>query len=425
VSTHPSLVALPPDRGGDQPLFDPEQLRGGVAALLQRPLGHDTDRPLLKEPVGQRLELAAVGADELRTQRGDRVLPRERGCLRGQSLRAGELVERAADIRLGVRRGLVAIGRSSQHVAQQARDVGAVLASLGAPPLSQGGGRLVPLGLPGAVDRPLDQLRGAHPALALEPLDLQVDRVRPLGERPHQFLRDAGDLAVAVLVGLDPLDPQRPRQRALVGTPVDRIRRQPMPVQVATIQRGPATIRPLHPVRHDHVGVQQRVARPRRAVVEPDRDQLATSDMVVPAMAAAGADVRLEIAERLLGRLLVGVQHTGDLGVAQAVQQRHALGRAEHHIEGRHAPVTVGAAEQGAGVGVAAMEHVYERLGGGGAVLAKRGGALAEPAARGLAVAGEVLFAVVGDLAEIVVLAADRQLGDVHNHPCSPFTARS
>jgi hypothetical protein len=82
-------------------------------------------------------------------------------------------------------------------------------------------------------------------------------------------------------------------------------------------------------------------------------------------------------------------------------------------------------AEQLTGVGVAAVEHPHERLGGGGALLAERGGALAEPAARGLAVAGEVLLAVVGDLAEVVVLAADRQLGDIDNHPCSPFTARS
>src|SRR6266568_1861849 len=64
-------------------------------------------------------------------------------------------------------------------------------------------------------------------------------------------------------------------------------------------------------------------------------------------MAASRADVVLQVAERLLGRLVVGVQHLGgDLGIAQAVQQRHALGRPQHHIERRHPMVAVRAAEQ-------------------------------------------------------------------------------
>src|SRR6266540_2888399 len=46
-----------------------------------------------------------------------------------------------------------------------------------------------------------------------------------------------------------------------------------MPVQVATIKRRPATIRPLDPVGHDHVGVQERVTRTAGAMVEPNRQQ--------------------------------------------------------------------------------------------------------------------------------------------------------
>ncbi len=100
-------------------------------------------------------------------------------------------------------------------------------------------------------------------------------------------------------------------------------------------------------------------------------------------MAASRADVVLQVAERLLGRLVVGVQHLGgDLGVAQAVQQRHALGRPQHHIERRHPMVAMRPAQQLSGVGVAAVEHPHERLGTGDALLAQGSGAAAEPAAR-------------------------------------------
>ncbi len=251
-----------------------------------------------------------------------------------------------------------------------------------APPLGQRGGRLVLLGLPGGLYYPLDQLGGPQPTLGLESLHLAIDRIRPLGEHPQQVLWHAGQLAVAPPVRLAPGDPKRPCQGALVGAPVDRIRRHPVPVQVATIQRRPATIRTPDTVRNDHVGVQQRIACPRGPMVEPDRQQAVAGHMVAASMAAAGADVLLEVAERFGGRLVVGVQHMGgDLGVAQAVQQRHALGRPQHHIEGRYAPLAVAAAKQLACLGVAAVEHPHERLGTGGAFLAERLGPPAEPAA--------------------------------------------
>jgi hypothetical protein len=206
-----------------------------------------------------------------------------------------------------------------------------------------------------------------------------------------------------------------------VGAPVDRIGRRPVPVQVATIQRRPATIRPLHPVRHDHMGMQQRIARPRGAVVEPDRQQPVAVHVFVAAMPAARADVVLQVRQRLRGRLVVGLQHvTGDLGVSEAVQQRHALGRPQHQIECRNAMFAVGAAKELAGVGVAAVEHPHERLGGRDAALAERLGAAAEPAAWWLSVAGQVLFAVFGDLADVVVLPANRPLRDVRDHTKPP-----
>ena len=43
--------------------------------------------------------------------------------------------------------------------------------------------------------------------------------------------------------------------------------------------------------------------------------------------------------------------------IAQAVEDRDALGRPQHHVERRHGVAAVRAAEELAGVGVAALEH--------------------------------------------------------------------
>jgi hypothetical protein len=59
---HGGLLAGAAGGGGDQPLLDPQQLRGGPAALLQRPVGDHADRPLGKKLVGQVLELDSAGA---------------------------------------------------------------------------------------------------------------------------------------------------------------------------------------------------------------------------------------------------------------------------------------------------------------------------------------------------------------------------
>jgi hypothetical protein len=83
-------------------------------------------------------------------------------------------------------------------------------------------------------------------------------------------------------------------------------------------------------------------------------------------------------------------------------------------------------AEQLAGDGVAALEDPPERLGVGFAVLAEGGGALAVPPARALAVPGQVFLVVLGDLAGVVVLPPDRQLGHVRDHraPASRLVLR-
>ena len=69
------------------------------------------------------------------------------------------------------------------------------------------------------------------------------------------------------------------------------------------------------------------------------------------------------------------------------------------------------------GAGMSALDQAPEFLLGGFAVEAEAGGAVAVPAAWGLAVAGQVLLAVVGEPFEVVVLTAGRQLGHVQHHP--------
>jgi hypothetical protein len=49
---HRGLFAGAAGGGGDQPLLDRQQFGGGPAALLQRPLGDNADRPLGTELVG-------------------------------------------------------------------------------------------------------------------------------------------------------------------------------------------------------------------------------------------------------------------------------------------------------------------------------------------------------------------------------------
>src|SRR5215211_7526151 len=109
--------------------------------------------------------------------------------------------------------------------------------------------------------------------------------------------------------------------------------------------------------------------------------------------------------------------------VTEAVEDRHALGRPQHDVEGRHRAPAVGAAEELTGVGVAALEHGLEPGHGCFALQPQAGGAGAVPAAWGLTVARQVLLVVGGQLAGVVPLPGHRQLGDVGHHPAAPLPA--
>jgi hypothetical protein len=165
------------------------------------------------------------------------------------------------------------------------------------------------------------------------------------------------------------------------------------------------------------MGVQQRIALAAGAVVEANRQQPFTLDVLVAAVAAPRPQVLVQVGGRLADAGVMRLQD-GPAGgwVAEAVEDRDALGRPQDHVEGRHRALAVGAAEKPLGVGVAALEHALEPRRRCFALQPEGGGAGAVPPSWGLAVAGQVLLVVGGQLAEVVVLAADRELGHIRHH---------
>jgi hypothetical protein len=74
--------------------------------------------------------------------------------------------------------------------------------------------------------------------------------------------------------------------------------------------------------------MQQRVAVSGGPVVEADREQPLAGHVLVSAMAAAGAQVLVQIGHRLGQPTMMGLEHRPAGGwVTEAVEDRHALGR--------------------------------------------------------------------------------------------------
>jgi hypothetical protein len=142
--------------------------------------------------------------------------------------------------------------------------------------------------------------------------------------------------------------------------------------------------------------------------------------MLDTTMATTGPQVLVQVADRLGQAGMMGSQHRPSDGwVTQAVEDRDALGRPQDHVNGWDGVAAMGAAEELAGVGVAALEHSLE-LGRGCFALQPEGaGAEAVPPAWGLAVAGQILLVVSGQLAGVILLPAHRQLRDVGHHPAA------
>jgi len=72
-----------------------------------------------------------------------------------------------------------------------------------------------------------------------------------------------------------------------------------MPVQVAAVQGGPASVRPLDAIGGHQMGMQQWVALSGRPVVESDRQQSLAGHVLDTAVAAASAQVLVQVADRV------------------------------------------------------------------------------------------------------------------------------
>jgi hypothetical protein len=135
--------------------------------------------------------------------------------------------------------------------------------------------------------------------------------------------------------------------------------------------------------------VQQRVTLPAGAVVEPDRQHSLSGHVLVSAVATARPNVGVQVGDHLSHAGMVGRQDRLSGGrIAQAVQDRDALGRPQDHVKGGHGVAAMGTAEELASGGVAALEHPLEARRRCFALQPEAGGAGAVPPARGLTVAG-------------------------------------
>jgi hypothetical protein len=117
-------------------------------------------------------------------------------------------------------------------------------------------------------------------------------------------------------------------------------------------------------------------------------------------MATAGAQVSVQVGDRFGQPDMMRPEDRPTGGrIPQAVEDRDTLGRPQDQIEGGDRVAAVGAAEQLAGRGVAALEHGLEPGHGCFALQAEAGGGGAVPSSWRLAVAGQVLLVVGSEFA--------------------------
>jgi hypothetical protein len=155
-------------------------------------------------------------------------------------------------------------------------------------------------------------------------------------------------------------------------------------------------------------------------VVKPNRQQTLSGHMLDTTVTAAGPHVLVQVADHLGHPEMMGGQHRPAGGrIAQAVEDRDALDRTQHHVEGRDGVAAMGAAQQLTGVGMAALEHGLESGHGCFALQPEAAGAGTVPAAWGLTVARQILLVVGGQLTGVVLLPPHRELGDVGHHPAA------
>ena len=426
VGRNLSDAAVAAGEGGvDDMAFEGEQLRGRVGRPVRHRPVRRVDRPdgavgavegdhradlVVEDRVGQLLDQADVGAGQEPLRPGLQDVPAvERGRVGGQPVRAGQLAGGDDDG--------VPVVQPGRLTVQQPGDLASVEAEPNGTGLPPGPQRaLVELHLlrnTRVQRRDLRRLGGGLTALGEPGQDLTP----ALGEVLDHRTWDAGDVGGAV-------DHRGPGDAEPAGELITQMGLVEvagglgLPIQLPAIQRAPApVVRRAGGVGDQHMGVQQRIGGPRRAVPECRPDKPLPSDLLGPAGPAAGPARRpLQVAERRLDGGVVGTAGlVGDLVVAEPVEQRHRLGGAEGQVEPGHRPLHL--REQPRPVfRVLADEDGGELLAGHPPRQAERLDPGAEPDAGGLAAAEVVVLHPGRDGGQVVALRAGGELADVQ-HP--------
>jgi hypothetical protein len=104
-----------------------------------------------------------------------------------------------------------------------------------------------------------------------------------------------------------------------------------MPVQVPTIQAGPATVRTLDAIGDDHMGVRQRIALTRGAVIEPHYQQASAAHLVMPTMPTARAHLAVQVGDRSAHAFVMSAHHCPPFALtAECVHHAHVLDWSQH-----------------------------------------------------------------------------------------------
>jgi hypothetical protein len=107
--------------------------------------------------------------------------------------------------------------------------------------------------------------------------------------------------------------------------------------------------------------MEQGVAFSGRPVIKSNGQQPLSGHVLDTTVATSSSKVLVQVGDRLGHAGVMGLQHRpAGRRIAQPVEDGHALGRPQHHVERGDGVAAVGPAEELAGGGMAALEHAPE-----------------------------------------------------------------
>ena len=183
---------------------------------------------------------------------------------------------------------------------------------------------------------------GSRPFALAELVDLVgqrvVDVAGPLREHVEQLVGDAGDLGLAV-DDRSPVDAEAVGELGAQHRLVEAAEHPLVPLQVAGVERQPATVGGLDLGRDHGVGVDLRVIGPRRRLAERRHRQ-----PVRVGMQAARRSTRIRVVDPNRSRCASAARHGDVVGLeepavaGQRPPHRQRLRRRERRVEPRHRP---------------------------------------------------------------------------------------